>query len=54
MNSACYKFSNVPLQQQIQHLSFIVNMWTINTSEHLLNIIMKEHMSILSRGQVTV
>ena len=47
MNSACYKFSNVPLQQQIQHLSFIVNMWTINTSEHLLDIIMKEHNNIL-------
>ena len=47
MNSACYKFSNVPLQQQIQHLSFIVNMWTTNTSEHLLDIIMKEHKNIL-------
>ena len=47
MSSDSFKFSSIPLQQQIQHLSFIINMWTISSSEYLLDIITEEHVKLM-------
>ena len=49
MSSDSFKFSSIPLQQQIQHLSFIINMWTISSSEYLLDIITEEHVKLMVR-----
>ena len=53
MNSDSFKFSSTPLQQQIQHLSFMVNMWSISSSEYLLDIIVEEHINVLVRRHLT-